>query len=152
MYTNTWFLCATNRNAIFECDFNKLIKIPNKHTNRLGQKTPLIKVYKGPRLNASWEHRSVVFWSNDKTVLWSFVSTIQMVRIRLPWRYLCVQLRYNALSALDIFNLNLFRAKFRRYALALWEKEEIYLSISGPKKFFIKTLGLRRGKCTLFYW
>ena len=38
--------------------------------------------------------------------------------VRLPRRNLCVQLRYNALSALDMFNINLFRAKFRRYALA----------------------------------
>ena len=30
----------------------------------------------------------------------------------------CVRLRHNALSALDILKINLFRAKFRRYALA----------------------------------
>ena len=41
-----------------------------------------------------------------------------MVRVRLPRRNFCVRLRHNALSALDIFKINLFRAKFRRYALA----------------------------------
>ena len=42
-----------------------------------------------------------------------------MVRVRfLPRRNFCVRLRHNALSGLDIFKINLFRAKFRRYALA----------------------------------
>ena len=34
-----------------QCDPNKLIKIPNKQTNRLGQKTPLIKVSYSKRGN-----------------------------------------------------------------------------------------------------
>jgi hypothetical protein len=66
--------------------------------------------------------RILVFWpKNDKTVIivfWSFVFTFQMVRVRLPRRNFCVRLRHNALSGLDIFKINLFRAKFRRYALA----------------------------------
>ena len=67
------------------------------------------------------KRRSVVFWPNDKTViivLLSFVYNFKMVRVRLPRRNFCVRLRHNALSGLDIFKINLFRAKFRRYALA----------------------------------
>ena len=63
------------------------------------------------------KRRSVVFWPNDNIVLWSFVSTMQMVRVCFPRRNFCVRLKHNALSALDIFKINLFRAKFRRYVL-----------------------------------
>ena len=65
--------------------------------------------------------RFVVFRPNDVYVLFLFSSLFintKMVRVRLPRRNYCVRLRHNALSALDILKINLFRAKFRRYALA----------------------------------
>ena len=62
--------------------------------------------------------RFVVFWSNDINVIFGTFVTFKMVRIRRPRRIFCVRLRHNALSALEKYKADLFRAKFRRYALA----------------------------------
>ena len=59
-----------------------------------------------------------------------FGETTTMVRTRLPRRNFCIRLRHNALSALEKFRINLYRRKFRRYAMAA-----VFLTHTHPAWF-----------------
>ena len=61
-----------------------------------------------------------------------------MVRIRLPRRNLCVRLRHNALSALDVYKINFHRRRFRRYAAAA-----VVLTRNHPAWFSLFALSIR---------